>query len=468
MTHDVFISYSNKDKLVADSVCVNLEAAGVRCWIAPRDIAPGEDWPTAITRAISLSRVMVLIFSAHSNSSEDVGRELILAANNKLVIIPFKIDNIEPEPGKQYYLARTHWLDAINPPTQEQIRELLECVKVLIPVRKTPSDFDVQPTAVPDIDQPIPAKVTAAHIPGPPAPTSPIAMPGAAEKSTARAFHPEGQKKPRKPGERKPAWKYLLILVAALIVLTIAWFGLYKIISRGKILVPTITPAATFALPVTMTPAATITPTFAILPTQGTYFSRVYISDAFNDNSNEWLVGDVDGTSWVGSRSVQNGVWDWEGVSRGEMLSPQFPGRSDRQEKFTDMQVSSRVNLLNPTMNGFYGVIIRGTDENNLMSFYAFVIDNSGNYAFMLYTDSKLKNLSDWRENPYIKNNDWNKMTVQATGDHFSLFMNDNLLSEIIDGTLPGGKGGIIVDLFTGRELISIQFDDFEMRLPSP
>jgi hypothetical protein len=79
-----------------------------------------------------------------------------------------------------------------------------------------------------------------------------------------------------------------------------------------------------------------------------------------------------------------------------------------------------------------------------------------------------LKNLSDWKENPYLKNNDWNKLTVQAIGNHFSLFMNDNLLSEIDDGTLSGGQGGVLVDLYTGRELILIQFDDFEVRLPSP
>ena len=66
MTHDVFISHSSKDKPVADAVCANLEAAGVRCWIAPRDIAPGEDWPTAITMASAQSRIMVLIFSASS------------------------------------------------------------------------------------------------------------------------------------------------------------------------------------------------------------------------------------------------------------------------------------------------------------------------------------------------------------------------------------------------------------------
>jgi hypothetical protein len=156
MTHVVFISYSNKDKPIADGICANLETAGIRCWIAPRDIAPGEDWPTAISRAISQSRIMVLVFSASSNSSEDVGRELILAANNKLVIIPFKIENIEPEPGKQYYLARTHWLDAINPPTQEQICKLIDYVKAFLAARGTASNIEIQPVTPNRVDQFVP------------------------------------------------------------------------------------------------------------------------------------------------------------------------------------------------------------------------------------------------------------------------------------------------------------------------
>jgi hypothetical protein len=35
MLHGVFISYSNKDKAVADAVCHALEDRKIRCWIAP-------------------------------------------------------------------------------------------------------------------------------------------------------------------------------------------------------------------------------------------------------------------------------------------------------------------------------------------------------------------------------------------------------------------------------------------------
>ena len=44
MAHDVFISHSSKDKQTADAICHYLEQNGIRCWIAPRDILPGEDW----------------------------------------------------------------------------------------------------------------------------------------------------------------------------------------------------------------------------------------------------------------------------------------------------------------------------------------------------------------------------------------------------------------------------------------
>ena len=44
MAHDIFISYAHQDRTIANAVCATLEAHGIRCWIAPRDILPGSDW----------------------------------------------------------------------------------------------------------------------------------------------------------------------------------------------------------------------------------------------------------------------------------------------------------------------------------------------------------------------------------------------------------------------------------------
>ena len=74
MAHDVFISHSAKDKATADAVCAKLEAEGIRCWIAPRDVTPGLEWGAAIIGAIKQAKVMVLVFTANANGSQEIRR----------------------------------------------------------------------------------------------------------------------------------------------------------------------------------------------------------------------------------------------------------------------------------------------------------------------------------------------------------------------------------------------------------
>src|SRR2546421_5205266 len=79
MPRDVFISHSAQDKKVAETICGALEQGGIQCWVAPRDVRPGRSFPGEITRAIQQNKVLLMIFSRHSNSSEQVLREVQLA-----------------------------------------------------------------------------------------------------------------------------------------------------------------------------------------------------------------------------------------------------------------------------------------------------------------------------------------------------------------------------------------------------
>jgi hypothetical protein len=142
MTHHVFISHSSKDKAIADAVCASLEAAKIRCWIAPRDIMAGEKWAESIETAITSSRIMVLIFSSHSNNSEAAKSEVSMAFSSKVIVIPFRIENIEPTGEMKFYLMRTHWLDAVNPPTKEQIQKLVETTSILMK-SESPGSADI-------------------------------------------------------------------------------------------------------------------------------------------------------------------------------------------------------------------------------------------------------------------------------------------------------------------------------------
>ena len=129
MAHDVFISYSHRDKPTADAICAKLEAGGLRCWYAPRDIEPGVDWAAAIIDAIEGSRAFVLIFTSHSNVSQQVMREVSKAVQQEIPIIPFRLTKEEPSKGMEYYLTTVHWLDAMDGPLYSNIQVLDERVR---------------------------------------------------------------------------------------------------------------------------------------------------------------------------------------------------------------------------------------------------------------------------------------------------------------------------------------------------
>ena len=92
---DVFISYSSADKAIADAVCHSLEEASISCWIAPRDVVPGEAYARQIVHAIKESSVVVLIFSKNANKSEHVGNEIDCAFTGNKPIIPFAVEKTD-------------------------------------------------------------------------------------------------------------------------------------------------------------------------------------------------------------------------------------------------------------------------------------------------------------------------------------------------------------------------------------
>ncbi len=126
--HDVFISHSSSDKIIADAVCAKLEASHIRCWVAPRDIIPGETWAGSIFNAITNCKVMIMILSGNANSSKHVIREVEIAVKQNVVIVPFRTESIEPSPDLAYFLGATHWLDAMTPPLEARIQDLISCI----------------------------------------------------------------------------------------------------------------------------------------------------------------------------------------------------------------------------------------------------------------------------------------------------------------------------------------------------
>ena len=139
MAHDVFISYSKADKLVADAICAKLEQSGIRCWIAPRDVLAGQDWGKSIIEAINGSRVMVVVFSAASDKSPFVNAEVERAFQKRLAILPFHIDGHSPTGSMDFFLSRSQSLHAAGKPFHRVVDVLVDSVAKILGLEGTSS-----------------------------------------------------------------------------------------------------------------------------------------------------------------------------------------------------------------------------------------------------------------------------------------------------------------------------------------
>ncbi len=173
MQGDVFISHSKEDRTVANAAVARLEARGIRCWIAPRDITPGLDWSAEIVEAIEHARVMVLIYSANSNASQQIKREVERAVSQGIPVVTFRLEDVPMNKSLEYFISTPHWLDAMSPPLERHLDYLAETVELLLsrPGPGAPPEPKAAEPAAPQASSPPPAAPVPAPTPAPvPAP----------------------------------------------------------------------------------------------------------------------------------------------------------------------------------------------------------------------------------------------------------------------------------------------------------
>ncbi len=142
MTHDVFITYSSKDRATGDAVCAALEAREIDCWIAPRNLLPGRSWGGAIIEALEQSRFLVLVYTSNSNNSQQVLREIERAVSKNITIIPLRLDITPLSTDLEYFLSSCHWMDAVSPPLEKHLEKLADVVDRLLGNKKRAEPLD--------------------------------------------------------------------------------------------------------------------------------------------------------------------------------------------------------------------------------------------------------------------------------------------------------------------------------------
>jgi hypothetical protein len=128
----VFISYASHDKSVADTVCRGLEQAGISCWIAPRDVYPGESYAGAIVHAIDATQLTVLILSEQGAASQHVLREVERSSSKRHPLVALKIDSAPMPADFQYFLNTSQWLDATDMGVEAALPRLVNAIQHVI------------------------------------------------------------------------------------------------------------------------------------------------------------------------------------------------------------------------------------------------------------------------------------------------------------------------------------------------
>ncbi|MFM2287086.1 MAG: hypothetical protein RL684_229 [Pseudomonadota bacterium] len=125
----VFISYASQDGHAATRLCAALEAAGIGCWMAPRDVHPGESYAAAIVQAINACRALVLLVSQHSMGSPHVLREVERASSKRRSVISVRLDAAELTAELEYFISANQWVDTGGKPVDTVVPTLIETLR---------------------------------------------------------------------------------------------------------------------------------------------------------------------------------------------------------------------------------------------------------------------------------------------------------------------------------------------------
>ena len=92
----VFISYATEDERSAHRPADDLQRLGVRVWIAPESIRPGESWVSAIERGLRESSHVVVLLTPAALASKWVKKETDVAIaqerKGRIQVIPLDLE----------------------------------------------------------------------------------------------------------------------------------------------------------------------------------------------------------------------------------------------------------------------------------------------------------------------------------------------------------------------------------------
>lgn len=111
MPSTCFICHSSADATECAKLADCLESRGWECWIAPRDIPVGSNYPHEIVEGIKRCDSFLILLTNQAAVSPHILRELELACGQGKRIIPLRLPGVELGNSMEYLLASVQWIE---------------------------------------------------------------------------------------------------------------------------------------------------------------------------------------------------------------------------------------------------------------------------------------------------------------------------------------------------------------------
>lgn len=180
------------------------------------------------------------------------------------------------------------------------------------------------------------------------------------------------------------------------------------------------------------------------------------VPGTFQDDGNDWFLGDVNNAYWSGNVAIINSAYRWEGNPKQGFFWTEAP----RMNSLSALSLTVDAQQSSGSPEDEYGLFFRWTGQD----WYYFSVN--GYQIFNLW----LKHNGDWKRlvpatrTSAIRPGQMNRLSVQAEGTHITLFINDQYVGEVNDGTLSKGRAGLGVSASNGSGHFVFTFENFEVR----
>jgi hypothetical protein len=184
------------------------------------------------------------------------------------------------------------------------------------------------------------------------------------------------------------------------------------------------------------------------------------LSDSFDDNANDWLLGDVDDEYITGDVAIADGRLTLDVTAKRSVFWWLTPDVDD----FSDVFVSVDAKKIRGAQSADLGLVFRQADDEHY--YYFSIYPPTGEYQLAMFIEGEWTTLIEWAESDLIDSGGPNRLAVLAQGPRITLFVNGEEVDGCEDSTVEEGEVGVGFSLYEEGETLKASFDNFEVRAP--